>query len=223
RCTQLKKYKPPKNMKYKIQIALISLVIISGCIRRQTTESPNQTEPVNETPIALQETKIIDEIGKYSSRYNNNVIAKLYSEALENNTELKELDNQIKDIRRIETDSLFEYEDYARINNQYWSAVDNLLRQMKDSVLHDATKELVDDLKSNYNKSVSDFETQKKIIRNNRISLKDQHLLMQLFVTVPMIENFRRNEKPSVKSLEYVAKEYEKLILESKQYTTIKK
>jgi hypothetical protein len=210
-------------MENRFKIALLSLAIISGCIQSQTTEPQNQTEPENETPVALQETKIIDEIGQYSSRYNTNILAKLYSEALENDTKLKELDNQIKEIRDIETDSLSEYEEYAIINNQYWSAVDNLLRQMNDSTLHDVTKELVDQLKSAYNKSVSDYETQKKIIRDKRISLKDQHLLMQLFVTVPMIENFRRNEKPSVKSLENVALEYEKLILESKHYTTIKK
>ncbi|WP_430815334.1 hypothetical protein [Carboxylicivirga sp. RSCT41] len=210
-------------MNKNIHIALLSLIIITGCNQRQTNELTNQTETVNETPVALQETKIIDEIGKYSSRYNTNVVTKLYSEALDNNVELNELDSQMKAIRSMETDSLFAYEDYARINNQYWSAVDNLLRQMKDSVLHDATKELVDDLKSSYSQSVSDFEKQKNIIREKRISLNDQHLLMQLFVTVPMIENFRRNEKPSIKSLENVAKEYERLILESKQYTTINK
>lgn len=210
-------------MNNRILIPLLSIAIISGCIQRQKPESPNQIEPEKETPVALQETKIIDEVVKYSSRYKSNVVAKLYSEALESDTKLKELDNQINEIRSLETDSLSEYEEYNRINTQYWSVVDNLLRQMNDSTLQSTTQEFVDELKSKYNKSVSDFKTQKEIINDKRISLKDQHLLMQLFVTFPMIENFRRNEKPSIKSLENVSKEYERLILESKQYTTINK
>ncbi len=206
----------------KITLSIFIVFLIISCSNRRK-EQPQIQPPINQTPEIFQETKIIDEIGKYSSRYKSNVISNLYSEALEKNNSLRELDSRIKEMNSIKNDSLDSYNQYHRINQQYWSSANNLLSQLNDSILRESTKELFNRLESDYKKRISNHEANKQLINKYEVSLKDQHLLMQLIVTAPMMVNFQRNEKPSIDGLKNLIKEYEMLLQESKEYTTINK
>jgi len=208
----------------KILILSICLSIFTtNCVERETHAVSDEETVAKETPLVFKEPKVVDKIGSYSSRYKSDIISELYLEALKKNLKLKTLDTQIQEISTMHEDSLKAYEKYEEMNSKYWSSVANLIRQISDSTTQQSAQEMFDGLESKYKISVGDLQAQKYTAEKYRKRLRDQQILIKLFVTAPMMVNFQKNEKPAIERLNSLIEEYDNLIMETEQYTHINK
>ena len=89
---------------------------------------------------------------------------------------------------------------------------------LNDSILKESTTAVFDKLACDYEKRMIDYSNKIEILDQRTINLEDQLILMKLMVTQPMIENFEINEKPPIKILEDLIKNYDDLIKETQVY-----
>ncbi len=129
-------------MKSKIAILITLTIVTFACDKKK-----NQTEVVDnnsiETPKALEDNDAMYSLSKFSSRYDSNIIEKLYEEALDKNENLKILHNKVD---LISSDSLNlktkPYRKYSKINNTYWQNVYSYSKSINDST----TRKLIIDV-----------------------------------------------------------------------------
>lgn len=203
-------------------IALLSFIIITySCNDTNKGKSPEDIifqEDINQVPESLEE-KSDDGLSYFSKRYKSDIITKLYDEAMSKNAKLKKLNDEIYKMSQIDNDSLSEYSKYLDTNNNYWRTANRHINQLQDSVLKKSTLEIFEALKLKYEANLSDYEHRLITINKKAILLNDKLILMKLFVTQPMIQNYQEKKKPDVKTLENIIKEYDRLIEETKEYT----
>ncbi len=196
--------------------------MIFGCDKR-ITQNENEGNLL-ETPETLENDKNVFSISKYSSRYNSNIIEKLYEEALDKNEHLKNLHKKINLIKNDSLDLKAKpYKNYSKTNNNYFENAYNYSSNIKDSITKKLMIDVFKRLESNYRKSVSKHENKMIELDKKASILNDQLILMKLVLTEPMMSNYQRNELPEIKTLESMINDYNKLIRETKEYTKLRK
>ena len=145
-------------------------------------------------------------------------IQELYEEALEKNKELQTLHNRILNMSSIKGDSLAAFNRYKRNNEEYFKSVNEYLAQIQDTVLREATRQTFEQLEKSYSGKISGHLSAKEKLGQRANILNDRLILMKLFITQSMMQNYQNNELPNLKHIEGLLKDYDQLINESKKY-----
>ena len=184
---------------------IISFLLIFICLscKQQTA---NKEQPA-ETPKALQENKETS-IMEYSKRGNDDLVDDLYDEKLDESPELKTLDKKFNDINESKIDSLAIFHKFDSKNNDYYRAADAHLNRVQDSFLKNELKIFFENNKTAYSNSINRLKNLEDQIGKQYISALDRRIALKLFVTLNMINEFRKNNTPPVSSLESVFNNY---------------
>ena len=153
-----------------------------------------------------------------SRSYEVDNIQELYEEALEKNKELQTLHNRILNMSSIKGDSLAAFNRYKRNNEEYFKSVNEYLAQIQDTVLREATRQTFEQLEKSYSAKISGHLSAKEKLGQRANILNDRLILMKLFITQSMMQNYQNNELPNLKHIEGLLKDYDQLINESKKY-----
>ena len=199
----------------------ITIIFFISCNNKPINNKDTKENIENETPEVLDNKN--SDLSSISKRYDSDIISKLYNEAVEKNSNLEKLNNEIRKISYIKNDSLSNFYKFSQTNNNYWSNATKYINQIQDSILKESTLEFFKSLESQYLSSIADFDQKNSTIKERDITLNDYQILMKLSITHPMIKNYQLNERPDIKVLEKIISDYDKLIKETKEYTnTIK-
>lgn len=212
--------KPFKIVKMKISLFVIAVLLftITACNQQPTTPAA-QAQPVQETPEVLGQKSSVD-IGKQYSRYDYDIITKLYEEAIEKNEKLEELDEKIKAIFEKPEDELEQWKEYLEVSNSYFRSASSHVNLIQDSTLRESSKALFMDFEAQFEASIKAHLDHVESMEKRKLNLQDQLVLLKLFVTKPMIMRFQENEKPNLEQFKQVIKEYDGLIDETKAFIT---
>ena len=205
----------------KKYVLYIYLLLIFGC-------TPKENKPVailneKKTPESLQNNKSRTPLGSISKRYKDDIIDQLYQEALEKDPELKKLDKRINKIRHITRDSLKALNQYKKNNDEYWRTADAYINRIQDSITRESIRKIYQNSQATYVKSIAKIDHKTDSIQLKSQQLIDQHIVMKLFITQAMIQNYQKNEKPQEIPLDYLNKTHKQLLKETKKYTTFHK
>ena len=203
-------------------IIIVAFILSCNDAHKDQINADSQQEVINETPQVLDENADY-KLGSISKRSDSDIILKLYNEAVEKNSKLSQLNDAIKEMPQIKNDSLDKYSKFSQTNNNYWLTANRYINQLQDSILKESSLEIFKALEAKYEAKMSDYEQKLTTINEKTTSLNDQLILMKLFITEPMIKNYEINEKPSIKTLENIINEYDKLLKETEEYTKIVK
>lgn len=175
----------------------------------------------DQTPELLDNTNNDNKTGSFSKRYKSDIIQQLFEEAKNKDPKLKDITLRISEINNAKTDSLESFNIYNQNNDRYWSSVDNYINQLSDSSIRKEMKEVLNKIESSHKKRMSQHNLAVEKINSRSIILNDQTILMKLFVTERMMNNYQLNELPDIKKLNSIIYSYDTLINETKAYTTI--
>tara|TARA_B100000809_G_C14846249_1_gene426624 strand:- start:32 stop:673 length:642 start_codon:yes stop_codon:yes gene_type:complete len=213
-------------MNFKTLTIIFLTTVTFSC--NNTTKTPkvveSSIEQLTETPEVFQETSSNEDyrISSFSKRYDSDIITKLYQEAIEKDSKLKKLNENLNKIANIKNDSTLEYSDFKKTNENYWNAVNGYINRMHDSILQESTREIFKKLEQSYLKGMTPYENKIALINQKTINLNDQLILMKLIITLNMMKNYQTNEKPNIESLTNLINEYNKLIKLTEDYSKIK-
>jgi|GEM_PF-2355521 len=206
----------------KSPLFVLTIIFIVSCTNnRVTVEQQNSNE---QTPEIFDGERNLD-ISSFTKRtgYGIDIIQELFDEAVENDKGLKAVTSALEQVRELKSDSLGSYRTYMRNNQHYWDALARYSGQLSDSTLQRDVLKLVGKLKdkqskrtSLLNKLVADIDSTERI-------LADMEILMKIIVTEPMMDNYQRNELPSIQTLESVKHTLDSSVGIVEPYTKIQK
>jgi len=160
-----------------------------------------------DTPKALQENKQGSLI-EFSKRANEDLVDELYEEKLDELPELKALDKKFNDLNKSKIDTLAVFQKFDSKNNDYFTAADAHLNRVQDSFLKNELKTFFENNKTAYLNSISRLKNLEDQIGKQYISAIDRRIALKLFITLNMMNEFRKNNITPVSSFEKVFSNY---------------
>lgn len=192
-------------MKSSIIISTFIFLTLASCHNSRTQDNQKQ-----ETPKALEDKSSSYEI--LSKRGSGDLVESLYNELADKTPELKKLEIQIENLSTSQRDSTDVFDKYDGKNNLYYSSANNHIEQIKDSVLKDKMKNLINNSRAKYNSSISRHNDILKSIETKNFTLGDLHLILKITRTLPLIDKFQKENLPTSKSLEGFSKKLDETI-----------
>lgn len=197
----------------KKRILILLLVVLSCSGERNTKQQAGNLE---ETPEVLNDLSL-----SYSKRRGKDIIQQLFDEALSKNEKLRSINSRITEIDEIKADSLENFNNYIRNNQNYWGSLNQYADQLNDTTLRAELKNFIEALKNKYDKNTSPLDSVAKLIDAREKFLRDQEILMKILVTAPMMKTYQQNEFPDINTMTSVQKSMDTLINDMKPYTQI--
>ena len=192
-------------MKISIIISAFSLLVIASC--GNASEKNNQPAP---TPKALQDKTISMDV--ISKRSHEDLLNALYSDLLDTNPELKNLENEIESLEKSKPDSTESFNKYHAKNTEYFDAANEFAGIIKDSLLKEKIKLLIANSLTNYDASVSRHKELLKLIEAKTINLNDLHTVLKITRTLPLIEKYQKGYLPSTTPINGYIKQLDQTI-----------
>ncbi|MCT4582870.1 MAG: hypothetical protein N4A35_15770 [Flavobacteriales bacterium] len=185
-------------MKRKVIPLLLAMGMLSCNQQRQT---PAELE--RETPEAIEDQSDFGFSSSYKRDYEN-IVERLYNEAVEKNVEVGAIQESIDEVHQYYVDSLADYNKYIRINEEYWNTANRYIAEISDTTLRNSIKELFQEAEVTYCSSKEDLLYLNDQIALEKERLENQVQLLKLVVTLPMIQNYQVNEKPDTLQLKTI-------------------
>lgn len=199
----------------KLLVTLFAFLLFACNQRKPAVQ---QQPPV---PKALEEKNSSGYELISKSRSYDNLIDDLYTEILQTNASLQELETEFNTIDNKADDSLKTYNQFNDKNNNYYAAAKQYAAAINDSVLKKQMEELVKKSEETYRKHTASHEQLIKKKEELVSHLKNLHTALMLAVTLPVMEKYQKEHLPSTKPLHAINTQY--AILIQKADTLIKK
>ncbi len=206
----------------KLNFSSVLIVISMALIHHACSEKKVEKD----TPKVLEPDNIDLDASPYPSRLRlrrANLLDQLYKEALGKDEKLNALQNAIEQQRENEDDKLEAYQTFVTANQMYWNIAINSCNQLNDTLLKKELTEVLTTMRIRYGEKISNLTELSLVVQNRKSMLEDQESLMRIFVTLPMITAYQRNEVPNSLPLERTIQELDSLIEATKVYTKLTK
>ena len=199
-------------MKFIYFSFLIISIVFSCCNNKQAVP---ESKP-EETPKALQSYNESSG-GSYISkkRYDNDLVEELYNELLEKNAALSSLEKGIEKLKDDKKDSAVLFNTFDSKNNSYYSSANMHIGAIKDSVVKERIRQIIDNSLSKYKTKIAAHNNLVAAINTKDITLDDLHIVLKLSQTLRMMEQYQTSDLPSTKPLENTSKAYDKIIIKT--------
>lgn len=191
-----------------ISFILLVTLFLSSC--NSDTGNVDKNPSVEATPTTLNEEYSNLDFRSFSKR-SGNLVDRLTDEARNKNKALDLLMNRIETIDSYEEDNLDEYSEFINNNRNYWRSALGYINQISDSTTKHELESLITKYKKEYSQKISAHQSAVQQIEAQKLQLKDQKILLKILVTIPMINNYQKNELPDINSLKKVNKAYDSL------------
>ncbi len=204
-------------MKPLFQISILISLFFISC-----TQSPKPVENTETTAEVFNEDAKL-ELDSYSKRSYEDLIEKLFNEAIKNDPNLKNLMADINSFDKKKENDLKKYDDFKNYDKSYKDAYNDILNQIKDSTLKKETQKLFDELIKQQDVKNSPLWAKETALDAKQSMLQDKVLLMKLFVTFPMMQKYWVNKNPTIKIFDKSNNAIDSLLEKTQPYTTLVK
>lgn len=186
--------------------AAIALLVITACHSPQTAPVQQQEEP----PKALQENdKSYSLVSK--SRSDDNLVEELYNELVEKTPALDSLEKSIDRVTESKKDSAAAYNLFNQKNHSFYNEAAGYTGRITDSAVKLQIKQLLDNSNNSYKNKTSVHNNLLEALTKKDIKLADLHIVLKLIKTIAVMEKYQNDHLPSVKPLQAVANQYDKV------------
>lgn len=191
----------------KLLLSFFILLLIS-CSQKNP-----QTQQQNNVPKALVEKKA--DFSVVSKRYDNNIVQSLYAELLKEDKDLSKFEDGIEKTNSAKPDSLEYFHSFLNKNTDYYSSADSYLSNIKDSVLKNRIKQILTESNTRFDASVAQHKNLLQQIETKENQLSDLHFAIKIIKTLPVMEKYQRENRPSLNPIQTINNEFGKLIAQA--------
>lgn len=185
-------------LRYSKSIFAVSIVFLFiSCGGNTRNESNSIIASPTASPEALQESSSY-EILKVGSRYSD-LTDELYQEQVDKDVELQNLEIEIQK-NNVKSGELYgKNEAYINKSKQYYSSSTNHLSEISDSILRKKIESIIQKSNDKFEKNTSNINSLWKQIVKNNSSISDQHTVLKIMLTLPLIEKYQKDNIPNKK------------------------
>jgi DNA gyrase/topoisomerase IV subunit B len=196
--------------------SIICLVLTLGACNSKHNRTAENNPPT--TPVAFQDEQKDYSLLKKRS-YSDDIVEELYKELLDKNKPLSELEESISNLKDNSRDSAEDFNTFDSRNTSYYNSTATHIGSIKDSVLKNKIKQLIDNSLAGYKNKIAPHNTLLSTINDKNIRLNDLHTVLKLTQTLAVIEKYQSSQLPSLKGLEAINKSYDKIISKTDSLT----
>ncbi|WP_130735583.1 hypothetical protein [Flavobacterium sp. J27] len=191
-----------------IRLVFVMLLFVS-CSNRKSNE--------HNTPKALSNGNNLS-YDSFIRKGRGDVLDGLYKEALENNSELKQLDAEINKLRKLGNDSLDLYKNYVANNERYWNSVEQKLNSIKDSVFRSKMQQDLVKMHEKFTTINKDNIKNDSLLNIKSELMRDYYIMLQIRVTSKIMEKYQENGLPKTDNYKDILKKYDSVIDATKSF-----
>ena len=186
--------------------AIILLPLLFSCGGGERAEQNKPAE--QEVPKALQDNKLA--IKNYSR--SGDLTEELYQELVEKTPLLKNFENDLAAFTPKPFDLHEKFNQYHNKSNNYYSSANYKATAISDSLLRMKIIALIANSGKKYAGKTAELNSLINTISNNGLKLDDQHIILKIALTLPLIEKYQEENKPSTEEFKDLINAQEKLI-----------
>ncbi len=201
-------------MRSLLLLCAIILIGLGSCDSKAEENKQNN----DETPAPLQEKKSSG-ISLSKGRSYGDLVESLYEELEKENPALQQLEDDINNVMRQKADSAEAFETFWQKNNSYYSAAENRLSSIQDSLLRVRVKVLLQNSLAVYNNRAQAGKNLLEILERKNTSLHDLYAALKLIKTLPVMDKYQQTHLPEARSLENANRQYDKVITDADKLT----
>ncbi|WP_294238563.1 hypothetical protein [uncultured Chryseobacterium sp.] len=195
-------------MKRTLLTATLSLLIFS-CEENRSENKPLVENAVDKTDSPLK--------GSFeSSRYDDNMIDKIYSELIKNDKKLSALDEKILKIHEEESKVIREYENIFIKSEAYYRDAKNQSNSITDSLLKHQIKNQLKLSADKYDIKVKNMKALISRISKNTETINNVYIVFKIRKTFPEIEKYQNAHPLKTDNLEHFIGKQDQLLNELK-------
>jgi len=174
------------------KFAILSLIVLISCGENETNQRRN------EVPKALENKSI--NIGRFKNT--NDLSEEIYQEIVNNNIELKNLENELENFNIRDTLDIFN--NYDEKSHDYYRSAENQAGMIKDSILKNKIRSLLKKSDEKYKRRTTDLSQLIETIYQKQTDIRDCHTALKIILTIPIIEKYQIENLPKKSPFEKV-------------------
>jgi hypothetical protein len=140
------------------------------------------------------------------------IVESLYGELVTKTPELKNLEMEISVLKQSRDDSTRSFDSYNQRNQSYFNAALLDIRHINDSLLRERIKRLISGNREAYDSTILKHTLLLNVIKEKTATLNDLHIALKITRTLPLIEKFQKDNKPSTGPLKGFTNNLDKAI-----------
>lgn len=186
------------------------LFIIAACAFASCSNKRHEDKPKPETPKALEANNSSYEL--VSKSREADLMESLYAELAGKDKDLKELEDKLEALRDSRSDSMGSFKAFQEKNDAYFRAVNNHIEGIEDSLLRKKMEALIIANLNKYNGSIGRHRALQASIDQKSKTIADLHTVLKIVKTLPLMERYQQESRPSTKPIEGFEKEQDQVI-----------
>lgn len=194
-------------------ITFLSLAGLFSC-----TEKTEQltTHEKKETPTALQNNKY--DISSSYKRSSEDLTEALYTELVDKDKALKTLEEDLKTYWSVSNKPSENFNNYHNKSIGYYASANYKAESITDSILKHKMILLISESNERYLKATEKLNSFLKQIEQNNLSLQDQHTVLKIVLTAPVMEKYQTDHLPDEKEFKAMIADQKKLITRTENF-----
>lgn len=187
--------------KYLLSSFLISTIFILVSCDRSKQENRNSNV---ENPEALQDNIKLKNLTKRGG----NLVDDLYSELAEKTPELKKLETELEAFQETPSETQNIFQNYDGKSNRFYENATGFANQITDSLSKKRILAFIKKSNEKYDSESKELKELVKQISNSQNSIQDNHNILKIVLTIPLIEKYQKENLPKKNEfLEIIAKQ----------------
>jgi len=192
-------------------LMFLFLQVLFSCGKK----AEDNSTPEKEIPGPLQEKKSL-------SNYRNirsDLTEELYSELVSKSPELNKFEDDLISLSAKPNDVVDKFNTYNNKSEGYYYSAVNKANTINDSILKKRILALISARKDIYTNKTADLNLLLKQIENNSSTLADQHTVLKILLTFPIIEKYQNENLPNKTEFKDLIKQQENFIRQTDNLT----
>jgi len=183
-------------MRIVLVSSLYCLIVFLSSACNEAKPPVQATTPVPEAFHASYGKDVVQELS--SARFNsrNNLIDELYSEVLENDPELENLENEINNVSNVLAEGTKEYDTYLANHQRFMTDANRFLQYMQDSTLKANTLELLSCFQDDFASRTNNLTEKNNQLDSINIDIQDHHKLLKFLLAMSSMTQYEQEHLP---------------------------
>lgn len=162
-----------------------------------------------ETPKALQDDNL--EIKSYSRSWSD-LTEELYQELVDKTPALKKLEDDIAAFNKKPNELAEKFNTFDGKSNNYYLSANTKASTITDSLLKNKMLLLITNSQNQYLSKTAEHNSLLTLVSQKSTNLNDQHSVLKIILTLPIIEKFQNDDIPDKKEFLDLLKKQQELI-----------
>lgn len=133
---------------------------------------------------------------EYNTTGERNLVDELYNQAVKQSDNLESIEDDIEKFYKKRDEALEKYNSFVSYNNRYYSDARSKSYPITGSAAKQKANDIISASEAKYNAMIADWRATIAALNVNEKELSDQHALLKIMITEPMINKYQTSSLP---------------------------